>query len=53
MDKLKLKLQIDSLWSYFCKIESEAMIVAAHMELNGIGFDSKNEGYSSFKAINR
>ena len=41
MDKLKLKLQLDNLWSYFCKIESDVMIVAAYMELNGIGFDSK------------
>ena len=40
MDKLKLKLQLDNLWSYFSKIESEIMIIAAYMELNGIGFDS-------------
>jgi DNA polymerase I-like protein with 3'-5' exonuclease and polymerase domains len=40
IDKLKLKLQLDNLWSYFCKIESEVMIIAAYSELNGIGFDS-------------
>jgi hypothetical protein len=35
MEKLKLKLQLETLWKYFTKIECEIILIAARMELSG------------------
>jgi DNA polymerase I-like protein with 3'-5' exonuclease and polymerase domains len=36
-DKIKLQLQLQNLWVYFAKIESQIVLIVAQMELNGMG----------------
>lgn len=36
-DKVKLQLQLQNLWVYFAKIESQIVLIVAQMELNGMG----------------
>lgn len=37
-DKLKLQLQLQNLWIYYAKIESEIVLIASQIECDGFGF---------------
>lgn len=52
IEKLKLKLQIENLWKYYTKIESDILVITAKMELNGLGFDER-ECQSQTKIIHK
>lgn len=40
-DKLKLQLQLENVWIYFAKVESEVVLLSARIELAGLGLDSE------------
>lgn len=39
-DKLKLQLQLENVWIYFAKVESEVVLLSARIELIGLGLNS-------------
>ena len=49
-EKIKLQLQVNNLWIYYAKIESEIVLVAAEIELMGFGLNS-NELESQKNAL--
>jgi len=39
-DKIKLQLQLQNLWIYYAKVESEIVLLASQIECDGFGFSS-------------
>ncbi len=52
-EKIKLQLQLQNLWLYFAKIESEIVFITAEIELTGFGLDAQELDNQKSLLLNR